>query len=178
MYTVYTNFSRLKYFQALCFLHVCEEWPWRSSSLQPSIWENNAKCCFSAWEYPSCDILRCSWGRGNAWCSTQQVFPMHIHLSNHACAALQNKQPPNWLHEDLFKTTVWFLTHQIPLWLGVPPPSWQRSCPCVPWESWPLFKHVHLACPNSHETAAFQSVCLKSDADVLSFCPHLRLPLL
>lgn len=64
------------------------------------------------------------------------------------------------------------------LWLRIPPPSWQRSRPCVPWESWPLFKHMHLACPNSHETAAFRSVCLKSDADVLSFCPHLCLPLL
>lgn len=116
------NFSRLKCFQALCFPHACEEWPWRSSSPQPSMWENNAKCCFPAWEYPSCDILRCSLGRGNDWLQNLAGLP-YAHTPNCACAALQNKQPHHWLQEDLCKTTVWFLTHQIPLfgWEFLPP---------------------------------------------------------
>lgn len=123
------NLNRLKYLEALSFPHTCDERPWKSSSLQLSIGENNAKYCFPAWEYPSWDILRCSLIRGNTWLQNWTGFP-HTHLSDHACVAFQNKQHHYWLYKDLFKTSLRFLTHQFSCFgWKFHPFSWQRDIP-------------------------------------------------
>lgn len=105
--------SRLKYLEALGFLHTCEERPWRSSSLQLSIWENNAKCCFPVWEYPR--YFKMLFSKGKYLAAELSRFSPHTHLSSHAYVAFQNKQHHYWLHRDLFKTTLQFLMHQFQL---------------------------------------------------------------
>lgn len=151
------NLSRLKYLEALSFLHRCEKRPWRSSSLQRSIWENNAKYCFPAWEYPSWDILRCSLVRGNIWLQNWAGSPPP-HLSNHAYGAFQNKQHHYWLHEDLFKTTLQFLTHQFPLFgWKFHPFSWQRDIPVCHGNCSHCSTTCTSAYPNSHETTPSHS---------------------
>lgn len=117
------------------------------------------------WEYPSWDILRCSLVRGNTWLQNWAGFPP-THLSYHAYVVFQNKLHHYWLREDLFKTSLQFLTHWFPLFAWkFHPFSWQRDIPvchgnCSSTTCTPAY-------PNSRETTSSR-ICFDFSAPVIS----------
>lgn len=85
-------------------------------------------------------------------------FSPRTHLSNHAYGAFQNKQRHYWLHEDLFKTTLQFLTHQFPLFgWKFHPFSWQRDIPACHGNCSGCSTTCTPAYPNSCETTPSHS---------------------